>query len=130
MNYSYPLVLTGFRWNLLKRCLYEIGIEPIGISDVGKETVLTFSRKLTLLEKDKLDTLMDNDPQNPPSYGTHLYVVDIQENLSIYPGLRLFFTESIKNSRSFDRLCFWHPDKLTQEQKDRIKQAYFNLYLG
>lgn len=137
MKYYYPKITSGgYRWNLLKKCLWEIGIEPIGISDVGEQTILEFSRELTQEEKSLLNDIMANDPQNPPSYGERLFVKDIQEDISDIKNetgltkLRLFFTESVKGSGNVDRLCFWHPTPLTQVQKNKLRTAYTNLFLG
>lgn len=136
MQYNYPKITTGYRWNLLKRCLWEIGIEPASIGDMGEQTFLQFSRDLTAQEKTLLDTIMSGDPQNPPSTGVRMIVRDMWEDLEVLktacglPNLRLFYTESVPGSGKVDRVCLWHPTALTNTQKNAVKTAYTQMFLG
>lgn len=141
-QYSYPIVTTGYRWNLLKRCLWEIGIEPTCIGDMSDQTYLQFSRDLSANEKSILDTIMSGDAQNPPSTGVRLTIKDLWggtnsgENFEAFrtacglPNLRLYYTESVAGSGVFDRVTLWHPTPLTTSQKNAVKAAFANMYLG
>jgi hypothetical protein len=133
-TYYYPQVQGGYRWNLLQRCLHEVGIEPMGISDVGEQTVIQFSRELTALEKTKLDTLMADNPTFPPSTGVGLIIKDIWENFEAFkadcqlPGLRIFYTAA-QPGGAIDQIYLWHPTTLNTQQKNRVKTAYSNLFI-
>lgn len=136
-TYPYPKVSSGYRWNLLKRCLNEVGLEPTCVSDVNEETWLEFSRSLTTIEKTALDTLMAGDPQNPPTTGVKIVIKDIWEDgfekfitAAALPNLRLYYSESIPGSGKIDRITLWHPTALTNTEKNRIKTAFTSLYIG
>lgn len=133
-KYSYPKVQNGYRWNLLKRCLYEIGIEPTCIGDMGDTTFLQFGRELLPNEKKILDSIMNNDPQNPNPSWDMVVVKDLEaviEEVRKETGLMLmpFYIESEKGSGIYNRIAFCYQDKLTQEQRTIIKKAYHNLFV-
>lgn len=141
-QYNFPKITTGYRWNLLKRCLWEIGVEPICIGDDSQGTYLQFDRNLTLAEEATLNTIMSGDPQNPPSTGVRLSIKDLWggtnagENFEAFkiacnlPNLRIFYIESTPGSGVVDRICLWHPTALTNTQKNAIKTQFANLYIG
>lgn len=136
MTYYYPKVQGGYRWNMLKRCLWEVGIEPIATSDIGEQTVLTFSRELTVAEKTALDTLMADNPTLPPSTGVRVTIRDLWEDFEGFkvacglPNLKIFFVENVSGSGAVDRIQLWHPTPLTNTEKNRVKTAYNNLWIG
>jgi hypothetical protein len=133
MQYTYPKVTGGFRWNALKRCLNEIGIEPISMCDVEGTTFLQFDRKLTAEEKSGLDALMQDDPQYPKKGHTVLKIVDIWEQFDEFkknaglPDLRLYYSETVEGSGLVDQIELQHPTPLSSEQIEQIKQAYISL---
>jgi hypothetical protein len=141
-EYTYPKVTSGYRWNLLKRCLWEVGIEPTCIGDRDIITYLQFDRDLTTTEKTTLDTIMSGDPQNPPTTGIRLSIKDLWggtnggEDFEAFkvacnlPNLRMFYIESTPGSGVVDRICLWHPTALTNTQKNAIKTQFANLYIG
>lgn len=134
-QYNYPKVTNGFRWNLLQRCLHEIGMEP-GVGDMGDDTFIVFPRELTAAEKTILDNIMANDPQNPPPTGVRVNIKDIFETFNELkatvnlPNLRIYCTEAVPGSGQVNRITLWHPAPLTNTQKNAIKTAYANLFLG
>lgn len=133
MQYSYPKVEGGFRWNALKRCLNEIGIEPVSMCDVEESTFLSFDRELTAGEKSRLDALMQDDPQHPKKGETVMKIIDIWEQFDEFrkdvglPELRLYYSETVPGSGVVDQIELQHPTPLTQEQTERVKQAYISL---
>lgn len=142
VQYNFPKITTGYRWNLLKRCLWEIGVEPTCIGDDSNGTFVQFDRSLTTTEEATLNTIMSGDPQNPPSTGVRLSIRDLWggtnagENFDAFkiacnlPNLRIFYTESTPGSGVVDRICLWHPTSLTNTQKNTIKTQFANLYIG
>lgn len=136
MTYYYPLVTTGYRWNLLKRCLWEIGIEPVCIADSGEQTFLEFSRELEAEEKFILDGIMLDNPQHPPSGGDAVTIVDVWEEFEQFkqvcglPDLCLFYGEAVEGSGNINRVILWHPTALSDEEKQLVKTAYNNLLIG
>ena len=132
-TYYYPQVSTdGYRWNMLQRCLYEVGLEPIGSGDVGTQTYLEFSRDLTAAEKTKLDTLMSDNPTFPPSGGGGFIIKDIYENFTQFkvdaklPNLQLYYTQS-QAGGAVNQVHLWNPVVLTNANKNNINQAYLAL---
>jgi hypothetical protein len=133
MQYTYPKVSGGFRWNALKRCLNEIGIEPVSMCDVEESTFFQFDRELTVEEKSGLDALMQDDPQHPKKGETVLKIVDIWERFDDFkrhaglPELRLYYSETVEGSGLVDQIELQHPTPLSSEQIESIKQAYISL---
>src|SRR4051812_17149218 len=67
-RYWYPQVSTsGYRWNMLARISYAIGIEPQGSGDVGGQTYLEFVRELTSAEQATVVAIMADNPTYPPT---------------------------------------------------------------
>lgn len=133
MQYSYPKVSGGYRWNAIQRIRYEVGIEPTSMSDAEEQTMLVFDRALTTEEKEALDALMKSDPQQPPKESkTVLVIADLYEHFSefeqIVPGLRIFYTQSDKHSNETDQIELHHSDRLTAEQIASIKEKYISLF--
>lgn len=133
MDYIFPQVVGGYRWNLLKRCLHEVGIEPSCVSDVGEKTIVQFDRALSDAEVEALDALMNDNPTYPPSNsGTVLTVDDIWEQFSAFKqnagvDLKMYFSEKDPGSGNINQIELHSTEVLTQEQKDSIKTAYANL---
>lgn len=136
MEYGFPIVTSGYRWNLLKRCQYEVGLEPTCISDVGEQTVIAFERELTAQELSALSALMEDSPQNPPNGMEQILIKDLDscfEQLKADSGLldlQYYFVESQPGSGVFDRIALCHEGPLAEEQKLAVKNAYFNLFIG
>jgi hypothetical protein len=136
MTYYYPIVTGGYRWNMLRRCLLQVGLEPIAIGDAGEQTYLTFSRELTQGEQSNLDTLMADNPTFPPSTGVRVLIRDLWEEWDQFkvacglPNLQIFYHESTTGSGKVDRIQLWHPTPLTQAQKDTVRNTYRNLWIG
>lgn len=133
-TYWYPQVSGGYRWNMLQRCVYQVGLEPINTGDANGQTYLTFSRALTTTEKANLDALMADNPTFPPSTGVGLIIKDIYENWASFkadtqlPNLQLFYSQSTSGG-AVDQIYLWNPTALTTAQKNRVKTAYSNLFV-
>lgn len=105
-----------------------MGVEPVGCHDQEDNTVLIFDRELSEQEKQRLDSLMNNDPTFPPKSKTIFRIVDIGEKLDWFNeqcgiGLRLFCSG---NERT-DVLELHTEQELTEEQKQKVKQVFSNL---
>lgn len=127
VQYSYPKIMTGYRWNFLQRCKYELGIDKVGIGDMGEEeTVISFDEELTDEQKAILDNIMDNDPQNPNPEWDSVEIVDL-EYAAKDMGLMIFYVESVKGSGVYDRikLC-----SKTTIDRNKAKEEFSNLFLG
>lgn len=140
-SYSYAKMNNGFVWNAVRRIKDEVCDAIQAVSNLDEQTVIEFSRELTLTEKLALDLLMSGGPNKPPAAGTTLLITDLwgDENGNNFeafkaacglPGLRLFYTESVAGSGTFDRIALWHPMALTNGQKNTIKSQYAKLFLG
>lgn len=134
-TYYYPKVVTGYRWNLLKRCLYEIGVEPSCIGDMEEQTYLQFENGLTEEQKSTLDNIMINDPQNPNPSWQGAEIKDLEAVLdevrqSTGVNLMVFYVESVKDSGIYDRIKLCSKESLTDEQKAKVEAAYNNLFVG
>lgn len=134
VTYKYPKVSGGYRWNMLKRCLYEVGIEPVNTSDIGEETWLQFSRELTASEQAALNTLMTSNPTYPPGNDvTIVKIQDIWEKFEAFksacglPNLKLYYSESIPGSGNIDTIEIHNPTPLSNSQKNILKGAYSAL---
>lgn len=136
MNYEYPKVTGGYRWVLLQRCYYDVGMEPVNVCDIGDKTMVSFSRELTTTEKAALDTLMADNPQHPPSGGVSVQIRDLWEERVGFiaatglPNLRIFYKEAVAGSGVVNRIVLWHPTPLTTTQKTAVRDAYRNLWIG
>jgi hypothetical protein len=136
MTYSYTQVSGGYRWNMMRRCLLEVGIEPISIADSDGQTHLTFSRELTTEEVANLTTLMADNPTFPPSTGVRVLIRDLWEEWDAFkvacglPDLQIFYHESTTGSGKVDRIQLWHPTPLSTAQKNAVQTAYRNLWIG
>lgn len=130
--YYYPLVVGGYRWNILQRCTSEVGVTPNDISDLGDQTVMGFARDLTTVEKTKLDTLMADQPSFPPKGGGGFIIKDIWENFAKFktdanlPNLQLYYSQST-GTGTVDQVYLWNPAPLTNSNKNNIKTAFNNL---
>jgi|SRR6185369_1298227 len=132
MKYLYPQVHGGFRWNMLKRCLNEIGIEPVSSGDVGSETYLEFVRELSTQEKSLLDALMADNPTYPPTGTLRFKVVDLWEKLQQFnqssgSNFKIYYNESVPGSGKIDSIELHSSSPLTTTQKSKVKTAYANL---
>lgn len=133
MTYIYPQVAIGFRWNLLQRIKNEVGIEPMGLSDVGNQTLINFDRELTKQEKGILDSVMSYLPTFPPkTTNTVFKIEDIWEKLikfNIQTGVEfnLYYSESVSGSGKFDQIELHAPKQLTDLEKAKVKEEFGKL---
>jgi hypothetical protein len=134
MLYSYPkLSEGGYRWNCLQRILNTIGIEPTGLSDIGAETVVDFSRELTEQEKTILDSVMADNPCYPPSLtGSRFIIADVwNRRAEIFSDIGyeydVYYSESIPGSNNIDQIELHFNQSLTLDQINKVMNAYSNL---
>lgn len=128
MQYSYPKISGGYRYNLLKRCLHEVGIEPIGCGDVGEETVLQFDRGLTTSEQFCLDVLMRHNPTFPPASKTVFKIVDIGEKLDWFnKQTGIEFTLYCTGDGVIDILELHTSEVLTQSEIEHVIQVFSQM---
>lgn len=132
-QYFFPQVTTGYRWNLLKRCLYEMGVEPLSICDMNDQTVLEFHDELDAFQKDALEEIMKTDPQNANPEWDFVELLDIEAVIDMFreqTGIFVmpFYAESEKGSGVFDRIRLCVKGKLTDAQKLMLYTAYCNLF--
>jgi hypothetical protein len=138
MTYFYPQVVGGYRWNMLQRCLNEVGIEPIDSGDTSGQTYLAFSRELTLTEKIALDLLMLSNPTFPPANtGKTTYEIkDIWEtrqqfSVAVGGGVALeffiYYTESVPGSGSFDRIQLHFKKALSASERNKVADEQSKL---
>lgn len=132
MIYYYPKVEGGYRWNLIKRCKFEVGIEPINTGNIEEQTFLEFDRDLTEQEKALLDTLMASNPTQPPTGTCRVKIQDIYERLAQFNAntgmnIRIYYSESVNNSGSIDTIELHTDAPLTATQKSKITTGYSNL---
>lgn len=126
----------GYRWNILQRCLNEVGIEPINCFDTQIDgilkTILSFSRELTIAEKTNLDTLMANNPTLPPTTGGTIFKIDdIWEKLANFRSTtgiqwKLYFSQSVANG-PIDTIELHAGQTLTTPQKNQTRNAFAAL---
>lgn len=135
MNYRYPQVQGGYRWNMLQRIAHAVGLEPVGTSDVQVdsqwETCLTFSRELTEAEKAALDAVMADNPTFPPSSPTRFVVRDVwnQRNAiaaAIGVPYRIFYSQSVEGGE-VDQVELHFDRPLTEAEKGRVRDTYARL---
>lgn len=135
MKYFYPQVQGGYRWNMLQRCLNEVGIEPIGSGDVGEplQTYLDFSRELTQSEKAILDNVMASNPTLPPApTGTVFVIRDVWNQKSLieeqmgFP-YQVYYSESNPGSGDIDQVELHFANTLTNPQRNKIVSEYSKL---
>ena len=134
MEYKYPQIdrTTGYAWNIRKRCLNEIGIEPTGTGDSSGFTFLNFSRELTPTEKTALDALMASNPSVPPANTCRIKIGDMwnklaQFNASSGANFKLYYSQSVPGSGNVDTLELHTDTPLTNQQKTKVQDAYKNL---
>lgn len=131
MKYTYSQAQGCYRWNMVQRITQEVGLEPIQTGDYylsdGIKTIIEFTRELTSAEKTILDTLMANNPSNPPaSVGTVFKISDIWEGLTAFNtktgiNFKLFYSESVPGSGKVDTIELHAPTVLTNTQKNKTK---------
>lgn len=133
MEYKYPQVSGGYRWNMMQRIEETVGIRPTMTGDVEGATVVAFSRELTTEEKALLDTLMASDPTNPPTTGGTKFVIrDIWSQKSVFEtaiGLpyRVYYSESTPGSGNVDQIEIHFDSTLTTAQRNKVISEYGKL---
>lgn len=137
-KYSYPKISGGYRFNFIERCKAEIGISPTAIYDISREgkhtTVIEFHDQLSELQLNSLNSLINNNPQQPPSSQnkTIFVVKDLYEIFDEFKrdfglNLSIYYSESVKNSGMIDRIEI-HCDRiLTQPEKNKLRNLYSSL---
>ncbi len=140
MNYTYPQVEGGYRWNMLQRIYNAIGLEPIGSGDSGGMTFLNFDRELTVEEEETVDAIMADNPTMPPvavdpasgDSKTVFIITDVynkRDQISAAIGLpyETYYSESVPGSGEVDQIELHFAGPLTQEQKDTVITEYGKL---
>jgi hypothetical protein len=135
MKYTYPQINRniGYAWNMLQRCLNEVGIEPISTGDSGGVTFLQFSRELTPEEKTKLDVLMADNPTLPPNPKGSMFVIrDVWNQKNLIEGAmgfpyKVYYTESVPGSGNVDQVELHFESSLTTQQRNKIIAEYGKL---
>jgi len=136
--YKYPQVIGGYRWNILKRCLKEVGVEPLYVGDMPENSILytfvVFSAPLTAPQEAALNTLMSNNPQFPPSPGanTRFIIKDIYEffdqfEADVGVGLDIYFSETVPGSGEINRIEIIANKAMTNAEKNKLRNAYSSL---
>jgi len=133
MEYKYTPVSGGYRWNMMQRIEETVGLRPTMTGDTGGFTVVRFSRELTAEEKALLDSLMADNPTQPPTTGGTKFVVkDIfnQRNTigaAIGFPYRVYYSESVPGSGNID-LVELHFDKtLTTQERNKVLSEFSKL---
>jgi hypothetical protein len=137
MNYSYPQVQAGYRFNMTERITQEVGIAPIGTCDESAGdtmmTTITFADPLTDDQKAKLDALMADNPTFPPTTsGTVFKIWDIYERLADFNAqcgteLRIYYSESVPGSGVIDQIELHAPTTLSDSEKARVLSAWAGI---
>ena len=139
MQYYYPQVQGGYRWNLLAKCYYAIGRWPKNSGDIqisgANQTYLEFDPPLSEAEKTKIDAIMANPNTaalpSPNTNKTTFVVKDIwsyfQELLALIPGAELYFDKSAPDKPDFDIIAVNLPKSLALAEKDAVKNWYAGL---
>jgi len=135
--YKFNQITGGYRYNIFERCLLEVGIFPDSIYDIYENeryvTYIQFNRELTELELNALTTLMNNNPQFPPtSNNTVFYIKDIVASFAQFEadfgiGLKLYYSETITGSGIIDRLELHASKVLTAQEKNKLRGLYSGL---
>lgn len=123
---------------MIQRIKEEVGVEPIATHDIQEgdswKTEIVFSRELSTQEKNKLDSVMTDEPTKPPSTSkTILKIKDIWENRESFKEsignlkFDVFFTESVVGSGKIDQIELHFKDDLTLVQKELVKVEYGKL---
>lgn len=139
MTYQYPQVTSGYRWNILQRCINEVGVEPTNLSDISISdvwyTVVEFSRELTAQEKSNLDTLMVSNPGYPPTEpaNTVYQILDIWETRGEFSTklgnlqFNIYYNESVPGVSGFDRIQLHFKKALGSAEKNKVKDEHSKL---
>jgi hypothetical protein len=136
VTYDYPsAVAGGFRWNMIQRIEFEVGVVPESCwdsgGDVGLRTFVQFTAALTVPQKAVLDLLMAGTPAQPPiPTGTRFKVKDLWERraeLSVALGrtIRIYYSESTPGSGVFDEIeLHISGAALTNAQKNTLRNTF------
>lgn len=134
MDYIYPKVNGGYRWNLLQRVFNTIGLEPTNLSDVGDTTVLSFSRELTVAEKLLVDGIMADNPTFPPTTINTVYnLKDIWETRQEFATklgnlpFKIYYNESVPGSNVFDRIELHFDKVLGAAERNKVTDEQSKL---
>lgn len=138
MQYQYPQVSGGYRWNMMQRIEQTVGLKPNMTGDTpdgseGMKTVVEFSRELTAPEKALLDTLMADSPTQPPTTGGSKFVIrDIWNQKATFEaalGLtyRVYYSESVPGSGNVDQIEIHFDSTLTTQQRNKVLSEYAKL---
>jgi hypothetical protein len=135
VNYRYPQVQGGYRWNMLQRIEASLGFEPVATSDVQFDAVwqtcLTFDRALTDEEKAALDAVMADNPTFPPSSPTRFVVRDLFDQrdaigAAIGCPYRVYYSQSTPDG-PVDQVELHFSAVLTDAEKARVIEEYAKL---
>jgi hypothetical protein len=133
MEYKYPQVSGGYRWNMVQRILQTVGIKPTMTGDSSGFTVINFDRELTAPEKTLLDGVMADNPTQPPTLtGTKFVIKDIwSQKATIGTAMgatyRVYYSESVLGSGDINQIEIHFDTNLTTTQRNKVLTAYANL---
>jgi hypothetical protein len=137
MEYKYPQVTGGYRWNMVQRILNEVGLKPTMTGDVPEgdtmKTVVSFNRALTENEKAVLDTVMASNPTLPPANsGTVLKIKDIWNKLNDFKTatgqeFKLYYSESVLGSGNVDQIELHASKTFTTQERNKVLAEYAKL---
>lgn len=133
MEYKYPQVSGGYRWNMMQRIEETVGLRPNMTGDVEGSTIVAFSRELTAPEKTLLDALMADNPTNPPSTaGTKFVIRDIWSQKAAFETAigfpyRVYYSESVPGSGNVDQIEIHFDSTLTTQQRNKVIAEYGKL---
>jgi hypothetical protein len=132
--YYYPTIgNSGYRWNALQRVHNAIGIEPIGLGDVGEQTYLQFDRELTEAEQTTVTAVMADNPTYPPATTNTVFsLLDVwnrRQEIATELGLPydLYYNESVQGSGDVDTIEIHFKKELTAEEIQRVYDNYPRL---
>lgn len=128
----------GYRFNVIQRCISEVGITPLWVGDLGYNdslaTVVAFASQLSAGQISLLDTLMTSNPQYPPSPGTNTrYIIkDIYEffeqfKIDVGVDLKIYYSETVPGSGKIDRIEIIANKTMTAQEKNRLRNSYSGL---
>lgn len=133
MEYKYPQVSGGYRWNMMQRIQESVGLRPNMTGDVEGFTVVAFSRELTPQEKTALDAVMANNPTQPPTpTGSRFVIRDVWNDKSAIETAmgfpyRVYYSESVPDSGNIDQIELHFDSTLTTQQRNKIVSEYAKL---
>lgn len=140
MQYFYPQVQGGYRWNMLQRIINTIGIEPINSGDMEMNgsmvTFIEFSAPLTEANKTLLDGIMATNPTFPPPTTNSVYQIkdiwETRQEFSTKVGnlpFKIYYNESVPGSGNIDRIEMHFAKTLGSAEKNKVVDEFSKLMI-